>query len=231
MVGAEFDDTAPDSVDEGDGGAVRMSANRNLYVRIRDNAGNERGLNIDANGAAAVSGDIANDVADGGNPVKIGGTADGDNPTAVTDGDRVNAWADRHGRIHTRSGHQGAAGNIWSGHHVPAANTQATNSKAAAGVGIRNVVTWLTASIAATATAPTAVNLNINLIDGASGGTTYLWRTTISLPATAGEVRGVALSNLWLPGTANTATTLEFSAAGGANTIESVSFGGVTITE
>ncbi len=50
---AVFDDTTPDSVDEGDGGAIRMSANRNLYVRIRDNAGNERGLNIDAAGALA----------------------------------------------------------------------------------------------------------------------------------------------------------------------------------
>ena len=53
-MGAEFDDTSPDSVDEGDGGAVRMSGNRNLYVRIRDNAGNERGLNVDASGRALV---------------------------------------------------------------------------------------------------------------------------------------------------------------------------------
>lgn len=55
-AGGMFDDTAPDSVDEGDAGVVRMSANRNLYVRIRDNAGNERGLNVDANGAIAVTG-------------------------------------------------------------------------------------------------------------------------------------------------------------------------------
>jgi hypothetical protein len=33
-----------------------MSANRNLYVRIRDDAGNERGLKVDANGAIAVTG-------------------------------------------------------------------------------------------------------------------------------------------------------------------------------
>lgn len=56
MAGAEFDDSSPDSVDEGDAGALRMSANRNLYVRIRDNAGNERGLNIDANGEFQISG-------------------------------------------------------------------------------------------------------------------------------------------------------------------------------
>lgn len=54
MVGAECDDTAPDSVNEGDGGAVRMSANRSLHVRIRDDAGNERGLNVDANGEIGV---------------------------------------------------------------------------------------------------------------------------------------------------------------------------------
>lgn len=47
-AGAVFDDTAPDSVDEGDGGAVRMSANRNLYTTLRDAAGNERGANINA---------------------------------------------------------------------------------------------------------------------------------------------------------------------------------------
>lgn len=52
---AEFDDVTPDSVDEGDAGAVRMSANRNLYVRIRDNAGNERGLNVDASGFIGVT--------------------------------------------------------------------------------------------------------------------------------------------------------------------------------
>lgn len=43
-----FDDVAPDSVDEGDAGVVRMSANRNLYIQIRDAAGNERGANVDA---------------------------------------------------------------------------------------------------------------------------------------------------------------------------------------
>jgi len=54
-MGAFFDDAAPDSVNEGDGGVVRMSANRNLYVTLRDAAGNERGLNIDASGQMAVT--------------------------------------------------------------------------------------------------------------------------------------------------------------------------------
>jgi hypothetical protein len=40
MAGFVFDDVTPDTVNEGDAGAARMSANRNQYVNIRDNAGN-----------------------------------------------------------------------------------------------------------------------------------------------------------------------------------------------
>lgn len=70
-----FDDTTPDSVDEGDGGAIRMSANRNLYVRIRDNAGNERGLNIDAAGALSAVVTATNlDVQSGGGDLALDST-------------------------------------------------------------------------------------------------------------------------------------------------------------
>lgn len=55
MAGFEYDDSTPDSVNEGDAGAARMSANRNVYVQIRDAAGNERGLNVDASGNVAVT--------------------------------------------------------------------------------------------------------------------------------------------------------------------------------
>lgn len=54
-AGAVFDDVAPDSVNEGDGGAVRMSANRNLYSTIRDAAGNERGANVNASNQLEVA--------------------------------------------------------------------------------------------------------------------------------------------------------------------------------
>lgn len=54
MMGFTFDDVAPDSVNEGDAGAARMSANRNIYTTVRDAAGNERGQNVDANGNAGV---------------------------------------------------------------------------------------------------------------------------------------------------------------------------------
>lgn len=55
MVGAQLDNTGTDSVDEGDAGALRMSANRCLYVNVRDAAGNERGLNVDASGNIGVT--------------------------------------------------------------------------------------------------------------------------------------------------------------------------------
>lgn len=177
-----------------------------------------------------VDGDVAHDGVDSGNPVKIGGKAVTTLPAGISaTGDRVDAYFDKHGHQYVRLANQ--AQTIWTAIHVPAANTTATATKAAAGVNIKNVCTTLTVVLAATATAPTAVNLQVNLIDGAAGGTTYLWRTTISLPATAGAMNGVALSGLWFPGTANTAMTLEFSAAGGANTIESVTMSGTTIND
>lgn len=55
MAGFEYDDTTPDSVDEGDAGAARMSANRNQYMQLRDAAGNERGVNVNASNQLSVS--------------------------------------------------------------------------------------------------------------------------------------------------------------------------------
>ncbi len=121
MIGATFDDVAPDSVSEGDGGALRMSANRCVYVNLRDNAGNERGLNIDANGAlaATTTGNVAHDAADSGNPGKLGGYASAAAPTDVSgDADRVNAWFLRNGSLATQPVYAGVlalAGNGASG--------------------------------------------------------------------------------------------------------------------
>jgi len=52
---AVFDDVAPTSITENNFGAVRMSANRNLYGTIRDAAGNERGVNVNASNQMSVS--------------------------------------------------------------------------------------------------------------------------------------------------------------------------------
>lgn len=117
---------------------------------------------------------------------------------------------------------------VWGASHVPAANTQATATRAAAGAGIRNVCTGFTVTLAAQATDPAAIQLVVRVIDGASGTGTYLWQSVIAIPATAGAIAAIVRSSIYLPGTANTAMTVEFSAAGGANTIESVSMDGTT---
>lgn len=112
--------------------------------------------------------------------------------------------------------------------HEPAANTQGTITQATAGAGVRNVCTGLTVTFAAGASAPAAVQVAARLRDGSSGAGTILWAVVLSLPATAGASTGVTRSNLWIKGTANTAMTLEFSAAGGANTIQAVALEGTT---
>lgn len=58
-------------------------------------------------GAAAIEhqGNAAHDAADTGNPQKIGGKASLNEPTAVADNDRVNAWFDQLGRLVIMPGH------------------------------------------------------------------------------------------------------------------------------
>lgn len=46
-----------------------------------------------------VSGDVAHDAADSGNPLKLGGKASTALPAAVANGDRVNAYFDEYGRL------------------------------------------------------------------------------------------------------------------------------------
>jgi hypothetical protein len=61
---------------------------------------------VDVNGAPVtqVTGAVAHDVADAGNPIKLGGKASAAIPTAVADGDRVNAYLDIYGNQYTKSG-------------------------------------------------------------------------------------------------------------------------------
>ena len=50
-----------------------------------------------------VNGGVAHDATDAGNPIKIGGYASDNSPSAVTAGDRVNAWFDLSGRLQVGS--------------------------------------------------------------------------------------------------------------------------------
>lgn len=55
VLGAVFDDTTPGTVTENQAQSLRMSSERYLYTEIRDAAGNERGLNVDASGNITVN--------------------------------------------------------------------------------------------------------------------------------------------------------------------------------
>jgi hypothetical protein len=146
-------------------------------------------------------------------------------------GDYGSFVTDQYGRMHVRDGKQTDPAMVTVKNHSPAANTQATASAAAAGAGVRWVCTAIMAGIAATGTAPAATSVTLNLRDGASGAGTVLWSAELGVPATAGATAGVAISDLWIPGSANTAMTLEFAAAGGANTKEWVNFTAVKLAE
>ena len=114
---------------------------------------------------------------------------------------------------------------MWAVQHTPAENNQATISKAAGGGTVRHVCTSISATIA-TSAAPTATQEVINLRDGATGAGTILLSWTVSLQAVAGDRAGVVLGGLNIPGTANTAMTLEFATAGGTSTFEQVAMTG-----
>lgn len=184
------------------------------------------------NTSLAVAGDTAAGSSDAGNPVKIGIKAAAASPTTLTAGQRANVLGDLWGRIYVRSGAQAPVASTWTQVHVPSSATQATKSQAAGAGNVRNVCTGFTATFAAGSTAPAAATpLTVAVIDGATGGTTYLWRTNICLPATANAIVSFNRSGLWLVGSKATAMTIEFSGAGGANSYQSVSMDGVMIDE
>lgn len=109
----------------------------------------------------------------------------------------------------------------WSVFHNPAVTTQATITKAAAGAGLRHICTGLSYSLSAVVGQPL---ISVALRDGASGAGTILWQKQYILPA--GAVLEVNISDLNIPGSPNTAMTLEFSAAPAATNLESVEMTG-----
>lgn len=115
----------------------------------------------------------------------------------------------------------------WSVAHAPAANAAATITKAAGGAGVRHTATSLTASLAVTGLTSTAVN--VVLRDGAAGVGTVLWQAVLAVPAVVGSADRVVLAGVSIEGSADTPMTLEFTAAGGANALETVALTGCSV--
>jgi len=109
-------------------------------------------------------------------------------------------------------------------YHNPAAATQATISQAAGAAGVKNVATKLSFSIYTGASAQTIIT--VGLRDGATGAGTVLWSKSVALPANSYWSENVDLPHI--QGSAATAMTVEFSAAGVANSVESVCLMGYT---
>ena len=80
---AEYDESSPTAITENQFGNIRISANRNLYSTIRDAAGNERGLNIDANGEIGI-GAIRTSVTPGTSAAHLGKAEDAAHTTGDT---------------------------------------------------------------------------------------------------------------------------------------------------
>lgn len=118
----------------------------------------------------------------------------------------------------------------WAVTHAPAANTVASASKAAGGAGVRHVLTGFHAKIVGGTTAPAAIQVTVNVRDGATGAGTILAAFTMVLAAAIAAKDEIAMSDLNIVGSANTAMTVEFSAAGGLNTFECASLQGYSIS-
>jgi hypothetical protein len=199
------------------------------WDRVRGTSADGLLVNLGANND--IQGDVASNVADSGNPVKIGLITKSSLPAALVADRRSNVIGDLTGRVLSRNAQQSLAGNYWDVQHVPAVNTQATITQASAGAGKRNVCTGFTVTICGGTTDPAAWQGSVAIIDGASGGGTYLWRSNISIPAVAGAMTSIVRSNIWIVGSQATAMTIEFSGAGGALTYESVTMEGTTVEE
>jgi hypothetical protein len=114
----------------------------------------------------------------------------------------------------------------WVKNSAPAAATQATVTLAAGAAGVRHVCTSITASVATGATAQTPIN--VYLRDGATGAGAVLWAGCAAAPVNGSCV--IAVPMVAIPGTAATAMTVEFSAAGVAASLEAVTMTGYDIS-
>ena len=121
----------------------------------------------------------------------------------------------------------------WAVTSAPAVNTVASASRPASPAPplaeSRHVCTSIIALARGGTTAPAAVQLTVNLRDGASGAGTILASFTLVLAAAVAAQDGIVLSDQEIIGSPNTAMTLEFTAAGGVNTFESVTMTGHTL--
>jgi hypothetical protein len=113
----------------------------------------------------------------------------------------------------------------WVASSNPGAGTAASASRAAGGAGVRHVCTGGIIVLSATTALAGITTVTFNFRDGASGAGTILFTVQVTLPAAVVPAFSIPLPPLNLVGSANTAMTLEGSAAVG-NLMESATLFG-----
>lgn len=112
-----------------------------------------------------------------------------------------------------------AAPGEWTLAAAPAANTIATATRAAGGVGVRHVLRSINATLIGVAAI--AAPITIVVRDGASGVGAILWQDRL-FAAAAGSKDRVTLGDLNIVGSDNADLTIEFLAAPGATNFQAV---------
>jgi hypothetical protein len=143
---------------------------------------NINGVRVDASGTVQMGGNVANDAADSGNPVKIGGVAMVTTfPVSAAQGDRVNFAADKYGAQITR---------------LEAARDQIVNFHAGAVTTAETVILTAVASCYVDLYAVTFSNLTtsehtVTVKDGSAGTTKFI------IPLRSMSVDGIAFTRPW----------------------------------
>jgi hypothetical protein len=178
--------------------AVQESGGALTALQIMDDWDNA------ASDGASVSGDVAHDAADAGEPVKVGAKAETSlkGITLVADGDRTNLYADADGVQVVKLGTTGADAISEAVSNTDGASTAFTNFSAVAST--YNYVT----SIAVFRTDAGATLAYIDFRDGTAGS--VLWR--MPLPAGGGAVLSLAGMPIFKT-SANTALAFDVSSA------------------
>lgn len=164
-ISGQFDDVATNTVTENQIAPVRISSRRALLVEgvasgttipVTEASGAAAAASLSvmddwdnaASDGASVSGDVAHDTADAGEPVKIGFKAispDGTAPPAVAENDRSNLNGDLNGRAYVNTVHP----MMWSYHDDDAAAVTTDGTIADPGDGFSLFITDIIFSIGA----------------------------------------------------------------------------------
>lgn len=111
----------------------------------------------------------------------------------------------------------------WQATNTPAANVQATAARAAGAAGVRHIATSIHAC---SQEAVLANSVFVNVRDGATGAGTVIWTGFVKNLVNDSRCINVPVS---LIGSAATAMTLEFTAAGGAGNRQTVTLTGYSV--